>query len=111
MHWMINLWKVLCFPEAGVPGPRELRSRQSGGDRRGEEPRSLPPETLPTHSPLSGEGWKPVLHRQLKEPSVLTHCPPRHRSVTAHSSTSRIETSVSRTSHGSPGPCAASSGP
>lgn len=111
MHCMINLWKVLCFLEAGGPGPRELRRRQSGGDRRGEGPHSLPPEPLPTHSPLSAEVWKPVLHRQLKEPSVLTHCPPRHRSVPAHSSTSRIETSVSRTSHGSPGPCAASSGP
>ena len=28
IHWMINLWKVL---EAGVPGPRELRSWQGGG--------------------------------------------------------------------------------
>lgn len=64
--------------------------------RRGAEP-------LPTHSPLSGEGWKPVSHTQLKEPSVLTHWPPRHRSVTAHSSTSRTETSVSRASRGPQG--------
>lgn len=60
-------------------------------------------EPLPTHSPLSGEGWKPVSHTQLKEPSVLTHCPPRHRSVTAHSSTSRTETFVSKASHGPQG--------
>lgn len=49
MHWMINLWKVLCFLEAGGPGPRELRRRQSGGDRCGEGPRSLPPRAL-THT-------------------------------------------------------------
>lgn len=61
------------------------------------------PKPLPTHSSLSGEGWKPVSHRQLKDPSVLTHCPLRHRSVTAHSSTSRIETLISRPRHGSPG--------
>lgn len=70
----------------------------------GQSPVHSPLATLPTHSPLSGEGWKPVSHRQLKEPSVLTQCPPRHRSVTAHSSTSRIETFVSRPSHGSLGP-------
>lgn len=51
-------------------------------------------EPLPTHSPPSAVGWKPVSHRQLKEPSVLTQCPPRHGSAAAHSSTSRIEIPV-----------------
>lgn len=75
--------------------------------RCGAAPYPRPPEPLPTHAPLSGEGWKPASHRQLKEPSMLTQRPPRHRSVTAHSSTSRIEAPVSRPSPGARGPEAA----
>lgn len=112
IHWAINVWKGLCFPEAAVPGSRLLRTWQGWRWADvGQSPVRSPLKPLPTHSPLSGEGWKPVSHRQSKEPSVLTQCPPRHWSVTAHSSTSKTRTYVSRPSQGSLGPWAASCGP
>lgn len=66
--------------------------------RHGAEAPPTPLESLPTHFPFSGEGWKPVSHRQSKEPSVLTQFPPKHWSLAAHSSTSRKQTPVIRPS-------------
>lgn len=69
--------KMLCFLEAAVLGPRELRSRQGGGGRCGAGPCLLPPPQALTHTLLAlWGGLEASLAQAVEGPLGVDTLPP-----------------------------------